>query len=121
MNSWRSGGNEQVIGQAELAPVALSLRLWSERLRGKFVIAFIDQDAARAGMVKAYSPSVANAEIIDLVTQAAASFNVFSWFTRVASATNIADLPSRMMWAELLELIPNVIRRRLGTDAWASF
>ena len=72
--------------------MAVSLRLWSERLRGKFVIAFIDQDAARAGMVKAYSPSVANAEIIDLATQAAASFNVFMWFTRVASASNIADL-----------------------------
>ena len=119
VGSWRRDQRTQVIGQAELAPVILSIRLWADVLRGRHVIVFIDQDAARLGLVKAYSPSEVSSELIDVAMASVADVSVYPWFARVATASNIADLPSRFMWKELYDILPKVSRKRLGGREWS--
>ena len=48
---WDSSLSGQVIGQAEIGPVVLALTLWPEAFRNQKVIVFIDNDAARQGIL----------------------------------------------------------------------
>ena len=116
---WRRSGAWQVVGQAELAPVRLAAAVWAERLRGRYVVWWLDQDAARLGLVKGYSPSEFSADLIDRATIALSNLMVFSWFARVPSPSNPADWPSRLQWAELRAAFPQVVVRALGGDSWA--
>ena len=87
----------QVIGQAEIAPVQIALMTWAQLLRGKHVAIFIDNDAARLGLVKGYSPSLASARLIGTVHLMLAELAIFAWFARVPTLSNVADGPSRGM------------------------
>ena len=117
--AWRGPGSWQVIGQAELAPVVLSARLWSSMIAGRHLIVFLDQHAARLGLIKAFSPSEASAGIIDVAMHRLASSCTYPWFTRVASASNPADVPSRLMWDALKDLFPDIVKCCLPSGAWA--
>jgi hypothetical protein len=61
---WDHSGSGQVIGQAEIAPVVLALTLWPDFFRHQKVLVFIDNDAARQGLVKGYSPMLASGVLI---------------------------------------------------------
>ena len=117
--AWRGPGSWQVIGQVELALVVLAARVWAGRVEGRHIIVFLDQDAARLGLIKVFSPSEASAAIIDVAMHRLASSCTYPWFTRVASASNPADFPSRLMWDTLKELLPGIVKRCLPSDAWA--
>eukprot|EP00973_Karenia_brevis_P040752 5640106-Karenia_brevis.AAC.1 len=54
---WRTKEKqEQVIGQAELFPLLIARLTWAKYLKGSRVIYFLDNEAARLGAIKAYSP-----------------------------------------------------------------
>ena len=46
----------QVIGQAEIFPLLVARLTWSKLLTGRRVIYFIDNESARIGLARAYSP-----------------------------------------------------------------
>ena len=119
MKRWRAGRSWQVVAQAELAPVFLAAVVWAERLRGKHLIVWIDQNAARQGLVKGYSPSEMSAELIDHALEALAQLGVYVWFTRVPTEANIADFPSRLQWALLEQVVPGTLVMELPGSAWA--
>ena len=77
VDEWRSSGKWQVIGQAELLPVLLAAVVWAEFLRNRYVVFWLDQDAARQGMTKGYSPSEHSALLIDMASQQLARLQVF--------------------------------------------
>ena len=54
----------QVIGQAELHPVCVAKRTWREDLRGRRLLVFIDNNAAKDSLVRAYSPLLTSARLI---------------------------------------------------------
>ena len=62
---WQSDGSKQVIGQAELIPIVLGRRAWADRLANRLLLRFIDNEAARSGMVRGYSPNRHSAAIIE--------------------------------------------------------
>ena len=106
VNAWKTKLNQsQVIGQAELFPVLLAKLTWAERLKGKRAIYFIDNDAARLGLIKAYSPVLPSLNIImDCLSWDYANASE-SWYSRVPSASNISDDPSRLKFeGDLVEL-----------------
>jgi hypothetical protein len=109
--SWRQGTSEQVIGQAELWPVLLALLTWSDELAGRQVMFFIDQDAARQGLVKAYSPSKPSAEIIGQVFMKVAELEVYPWFSSVPTSSNPADPASRLNFALVQQEFPKARSR----------
>jgi len=95
VTAWRSSVGLQVIGQAELYPVVLARQLWSSRMAGRRAIIFIDNDAARGALIKAFSPSRASQALVALFYQIEQTHPSFIWFARVASYSNPADAPSR--------------------------
>ena len=102
--SWSSSGSSQVIGQAEIFPVLISLRTWEAQLAGRRVLFFIDNDSARWGLVKGYSPILSSAAIIGDVWQEVARLGCWPWFARVPTSSNPGDKPSRLEFAEAEEL-----------------
>ena len=79
---------------------------------------WIDQDAARQGLIKGYSGSEHSAEIIDVALRMLSDIGVFHWFARVPSPSNPADWPSRLMWDELVAAYPAMRRVRVPRAAW---
>ena len=60
------------------------------------MIYFLDQDAARQALVKAYSPSAPRVQIISDVFVEISAVDLSPWFSRVPTASNPADPASRM-------------------------
>jgi hypothetical protein len=59
------------------------------------VIFFVDNEGARMGMIKATSNSACSDKIIRLYYELERSFPSITWFARVPSYSNPADMPSR--------------------------
>ena len=118
VEGWRSSGKWQVIGQAELLPVLLAAVVWADILRNRYVVFWLDQDAARQGLTKGYSPSEHSAVLIDLASQHLSALQVFPWFARVPSASNPADAPSRLDLPAVWKSFPGALRRQVPAEAW---
>ena len=85
-----------MIGQAEIFPALVARHTWKGRLAGKRVVWFIDNESARAALVKQYSPVVASLNILVQCTAMDAQTGLESWYARVPTASNPADAPSRL-------------------------
>ena len=111
----RAAGAEQVIGQLELIPAWLALRAWPAVFAapGRRVLFFIDNDAARFGLIKGYSPSRASQAVIGAFWRLAAGLQIAPWFERVATDGNPADAPSRLDFRTLRALRPRPAPRPL--------
>ena len=96
----------------------LAATVWAHRIANRHVIWWLDQNAARQGLIKGYSPSLENAAIIDEAAQRLAHLGCYPWFTRVPSPSNPADFPSRLEWQRLLYFFPDVRRVRLASGCW---
>ena len=96
VDRWKATGIEQVIGQAEILPALLARELWHDRLARRRCLHFVDNEAAREGLVRGRSRSAASAVLLDLFWETEARVGGTSWFSRVPSASNISDPPSRL-------------------------
>ena len=97
VDRWKTRDQQiQVIGQAELFPVYVAKLTWPTLLKGKRVIHFLDNDSARMGLIKGYSPIWPSLEIIMDCVEWDYRNDCSSWFARVPTASNIGDGPSRM-------------------------
>ena len=94
---------EQIICEVEAFAVALVLYGLRGSLRGRCIIAFIDNDAARFGFIRRSSPSQCMFNIICIVTLLEAILETSLWYERVPSKSNPSDLPSRGALAEAVE------------------
>ena len=96
--TWKTKADQtQVIGQAEIFPVLVAKLTWQRRLAGRKAIYFIDNEAARLGLVKAYSPVLPSLKIIMQCLAFDYEHEALSWYARVPTAANPSDEPSRMM------------------------
>jgi hypothetical protein len=95
-DEWTATGIKQVIGQAEIYPVLLAKLVWFRRMMHRRVFFFIDNDSARDALIKYSSGSIPSNNILRACAKADAEVCVFPWYARVSSASNIADLPSRL-------------------------
>ena len=86
----------RVIACLEIVPVALALEAWAERTRHRRVFVFVDNDAARASLIK-MSTNVDSMKIALLrVAALKRATPSFLWFARVPSSSNPGDAPSRL-------------------------
>ena len=113
--SWGRGcGRDQVIGQAEIAPLVVSAILWSEVIRERQVIAVVDNDSAKDAAIRGYSPSLPSVFLVAALWKAVAAANATPWFDRVPAPSNIADGPSRLDFKAVEDLGGK--RRRLELE-----
>lgn len=105
ISSWRKLAGEQVICQIE-AYAALAVRYqYRHTWTGRKTIIFIDSERARHTLIKGSSPSATMLMLAQVFNIVDLEFPTACWFDRVASASNIADLPSRGKHAEAAKMI----------------
>ena len=73
----------------------ISRMLWADRLQHQCCLHYIDNEAARCGLIRGYSPVRDNVFLNQLFWVEGSKCMSFSWFDRVPSPSNIADPPSR--------------------------
>ena len=104
IDTWKTKVDQtQVIGQAEIFPVLVAKLTWQKRLANRKVLYFIDNEAARLGLVKAYSPVLPSLKIIMQCTAFDFNNSSHSWYARVPTAANASDEPSRMLCKAAVE------------------
>ena len=95
VNMWLKEVGTQVICQAELYPILLAKYVWLKQFSGRRILFFIDNDPARFGLIKTNSESAMSHKLIKEYYLLEAVEPSVSWFARVASQSNPADMPSR--------------------------
>ena len=92
---WQGQGLKQLVFFAELLPVAVAKATWQHILGNRLCIFFLDNEAARACLIRSFTP-VANATsiLMDVAKQDVASHSL-NWYSRVPSKSNIADDASK--------------------------
>ena len=121
VESWRAAaGTTRVIHQAELYPILVATRLWRERLAGRRVLVFVDNEPARAALIKGATSALASARIVGEIWKNLAEIEAHIWVERVPSRSNPADGPSRDDWTWLEERgfltdpTPSLVDYRVG-------
>ena len=90
-----SKGGETIIGELETAAVAMAINLWSRTLTSQHVVFFIDNDGAKYALIRGYSKSNIITRLCDFSCEILDDAVILPRFTRIPSASNIADFPSR--------------------------
>ena len=110
VDTWQSEGSKQVIAQGELLPILMARRLWADHLRGRSIMTFVDNDAARAAMIRGYSANRHSAAVVDQVARQDIFEGTLVWYERVPSQSNPADAPSRGEVPEVIKGWPPPVR-----------
>lgn len=98
---WRKSGRRQLICQAEIFPVIVAKATWSEILRGRSVIWFIDNNSALSARIRSFSPVIDNFSLLVINAQLDVEIDCLNWYARVPSPSNLGDAPSRLEFAKL--------------------
>ena len=86
---------ENPIYLVELLAVHVAAFLWGGQAFGRYIVMYIDNEASRMALVKAYSSTPLGNVVIQLFVQEEDQHQWKVWFGRVCSHSNIADGPSR--------------------------
>ena len=92
---WGRGGEKQLIAFLELWPVLMGLHTYGHGVRGRRLLVFIDNNGVRDALIKGSSPLIDLFTMLSLCSLAVSAHSVSAWFTRIPSASNPADDPSR--------------------------
>jgi hypothetical protein len=104
VDHWQSDGSKQVIGQGELFPALIAKRAWADTLAHARNLFFVDNESAREGLIRNYSPSWTSREIILRVKVLDSRASSFDWYARVPTGANWADGPSRLDFKDILNI-----------------
>jgi hypothetical protein len=96
VDEWTKGGRKQVIFQAEIFPIWVAKATWKDLLSFRQVIWFCDNEAARAAMVRSYSPLLDSMQLIRNCAHEDVKAQTLNWYARVPSKSNLSDAASRL-------------------------
>ena len=102
---WIKQVGQQIICEAEIFAAVLSRWYLSGHYNNCRSIIWIDNDAARLALIKSVSTSVPMMCMAQAFHSFSEADNIQCWFERVASESNVADLPSRQQSEEAANLI----------------
>ena len=117
IQSWTEDETSHPILQCELLAVCVAAALWASRLAEWPVTWWIDNDAARHCLISARGFPDSNYRLVQTVLQCEQEFFIQSWFARVPSISNPADVPSRGESAQFLAQVQKMKSRWGGSDA----
>eukprot|EP00435_Cladocopium_sp_Y103_P061413 s1136_g23.t1 len=101
---WGADGRRQLVFEAEVLPYLLALTCWGDLMRGRNVLAFVDNDGARHSWIKGGADSIHALRMIHKGTLLEAGLDVRPYFCRVPTTSNVADGPSRLDFRVCREL-----------------
>ena len=102
--TWGPPDRTQHIFEAEVLPYALALTVWGATVKGCCVFAFIDNEASKASWITGSASSDVAQKILHNGTRLEAELNVWPFFARVPTHSNMGDDPSRGRF-EMLEML----------------
>ena len=73
----------------------MAFETWTETIRHREVLVFIDNDSAPDALIRGFSSSEASAKLARAFRLRCAGLAAAPWFARVPSPSNLADAPSR--------------------------
>ncbi|CAE7412230.1 SEP2 [Symbiodinium sp. CCMP2592] len=109
VEAWRSSGRVQLIFFAELYPVLIARRTWGKVLRNRRALFFVDNEAAKAALIRNYSPLVDAASMLADIAELDVANHCFPWYCRVPSKSNFSDAASRLSFGEYEERFRKVL------------
>ena len=109
----------QVICQVELLPQMIARRLWQSRLASRNVISFVDNEAAREGLVRGYSGVPSCARLIEISSKLDMASGICCWFERAPTESNLADAPSRFSAPCVAAGFSSPVKDELGLDLFS--
>ena len=95
IDHWLQCGKKQLITELELLPIAVGLSTYSNRLRGRRVLWFIDNNSVRDMIVKGSTKTPSLFCLLAECYRLTGELQIMWWVSRVPSKSNIADMPSR--------------------------
>ena len=107
---WQRGGLSQIITQVELLAVIWAKFTLSTCLNNRRVIFFIDNEAARLGLIKGSSPSKDCMNLITSYYDIEVEYPSITWFARVPSHSNPSDAPSRGHSEQVTSYLKDVVK-----------
>ena len=108
VRQWRDTGRSQLIFFAELYPVLIARHTWYKVLRNRRVLIFVDNEAAKAALIRNYSPLLGAAHMLAEIASLDVKLECFPWYCRVPSKSNLADAASRLAYGEYEECFRQV-------------
>ena len=87
------------IYELEILPVLMAVALWGQHLAKSMTVFFLDNEAARSGLIRGVGATQAAQEMIDRFLLNEERLNIYPWFGRVPSHSNVADDPSRLSFS----------------------
>ena len=102
--AWFEQGRKNLIGEFETLAVAIALKLWSKLVAPSQVMINIDDEGATFALIRGYSDSFAISLICQMVAQQLDDYYVLPWYSRVPSASNLSDFPSRKIRHQLYQI-----------------
>ena len=101
---WASGRRRNLVFEAEVLPYRIALTCWGEVLKNSHLVVFIDNDGARHSWIAGSADSKHARWMIHQGALLESQLNVTPYFSRVPTASNPADGPSRMSFDLCLKL-----------------
>ena len=92
---WGRDGSKQLIAFLELWPVLLGILTYGPFVKGRRMVVFIDNNGVRDALIKGSLPLVDLFTMLSLCSLVVSANGLSAWFTRIPSASNPADGPSR--------------------------
>lgn len=106
---WKKEVGDQLICEIELFIMVACRIEWKHLLVNRRSIWFVDNEAARRGLLKGTSHSREMDRMIQIFYELDAEFPTFWWLERVPSKSNPADLPSRKLAHVLAQQVGGTI------------
>ena len=92
------------IYELEILPLVVCLELWGDLIKDCPVVHYIDNDAAKASMIKGYGATEVARRLVQKYVEQEERLQLKVWFARVPSFSNLSDGPSRNDCSEVLAM-----------------
>ena len=93
---WRRSGRTQLIFFTEILPVLVAKKTWCEVLKNRRVFFYIDNEAAKAALIRGFSPLLDASDMLFEIFKQDVLLRCLPWYSRVPSKSNCADAASRL-------------------------
>ena len=87
--------SKTIIFELEFLAVLCAFALWSTKLYGSQIVAFIDNNGVRDALISCHTTNTIASRILKEIIRFEVASKVLQWYSRVPSSSNIADEPSR--------------------------
>ena len=114
---WEDLGTKHPVYLAEILPLAVAAATWQNRLAGRRVLFFLDNEAARSAAIRGFTMHRAAATLVSGLWAAITKASADAWFAHVPSSSNPADRPSRLLsvpsgWVKVRAAVPASLSQR---------